>query len=65
LAGETPKETFMSSEPAKDAQAFFRAAADEVGGKPPLVIWNLAQGLLALAQAVENLQAGPNTQKPK
>jgi hypothetical protein len=55
----------MSSEPAKEAQAFFRAAADEVGGKPPLVIWNLAQGLLALAQAVENLEAGIKTQKPK
>jgi hypothetical protein len=48
----------MSSNAAKDAQAFFRAAAEEVGGKPPLVIWNLAQGLLALAQSVENLQTG-------
>jgi hypothetical protein len=53
----------MSSKPAKDAQAFFRAAADEVGGKPPLVIWNLAQGLLSLAQAVENLQGGTKTKK--
>ena len=55
----------MSSKPAKDAQAFFRAAADEIGGKPPLVIWNLAQGLLALAQAVENLQAGIKRGKRK
>jgi hypothetical protein len=55
----------MSSKPVKDAQAFFRAAADEVGGKPPLVIWNLAQGLLALAQAVENLQAGIKRGKRK
>ena len=55
----------MSSNPAKDAQAFFRAAAEEVGGKPPLAIWNLAQGLLALAQAVENLQAGIKSRKTK
>lgn len=55
----------MSSKPAKDAQAFFRAAAEEVGGKPPLAIWNLAQGLLALAQAVENLQAGIKTKRKR
>ncbi len=55
----------MSSNPAKDAQAFFRAAAEEVGGKPSLAIWNLAQGLLLLAQAVENLQAGIKDGKRK
>jgi hypothetical protein len=55
----------MSSNPAKDAQAFFRAAVEEVGGKPPLALWNLAQGLLALAQAVENLQVGIKRGKRK
>ncbi len=55
----------MSSNPAKDAQAFFRAAADEIGGKPPLVFRNLAQGLLSLAQAGENLQGEVKTKKLK
>ena len=55
----------MTSKPAKDAQAFFRAAADEIGGKPPLVMRNLAQGLLSLAQAVENLQGAIQTKKVK
>ena len=53
----------MSSKPAKVAQAFFRAATDEIGGKPPLVIWNLAQGLLSLARAVEDLEGATKTKK--
>lgn len=53
----------MSSNPAKDAQAFFRAAADEVGSNPSLAMQNLVQGLLYFAQAVENLQEGVKTKK--
>lgn len=55
----------MSSMPAKDAQEFFRAALDEVGDKPQLVMRNLAQGLLSLAQAIENLQRGIKVKKLK
>lgn len=55
----------MSSRPTKDAQEFFRAAVDEVGGKPPLVLRNLAQGLLSLAQAIESLERGIKAKKSK
>ena len=55
----------MSSTPAKDAQEFFRAALDEVGDKPQLVVRHLAQGLLSLAQAIENLQGRIKVKKVK
>lgn len=55
----------MSSRPTKDAQEFFRAAVDEVGGKPPLVLRNLAQGLLSLAEAIERLEGGIKAKKSK
>ena len=51
----------MNSQSAKDAQAYFRAAIDEIGGKPPVVLRNLAQGLLSLAEAIESLQGGVKT----
>lgn len=55
----------MSSTPTKDAREFFRAALDEVGDNPQLVMRNLAQGLLSLAQAIENLQGRIKVKKLK